>query len=81
MLHSMSNELRHIHFDIKSPKSMMLHLEEMLGEHGKSTRYNLSKEFFHTRMRESGEVASHVMNMISMIGRLQTLGSFMDFHL
>ncbi|KAL6565405.1 hypothetical protein OROGR_002356 [Orobanche gracilis] len=73
MMASMSNDLQRAHEKMTSARQILSHLTELYGEHSRTARYEISKELFGTKMKESEKVGEHVLKMISMIERLEAL--------
>ncbi|XP_039134207.1 uncharacterized protein LOC120271590 [Dioscorea cayenensis subsp. rotundata] len=81
MLASMSSDLQSSHEKMSDARSVLLHLQELYGEHSRTARYEISRELFRAKMSEGGEVGEHVLKMISMIERLEALDFSMDYNL
>ncbi|PPZ28035.1 hypothetical protein C5P36_26375, partial [Escherichia coli] len=56
MLASMSNELQKQHENMQSASEILLHLQELYGEHSRNARYEISKQLFRMRMFEGQNV-------------------------
>ncbi|XP_039131865.1 uncharacterized protein LOC120268606 [Dioscorea cayenensis subsp. rotundata] len=81
MLAFMSSDLQSSHEKMSDARSVLLHLQELYGEHSRTARYEISRELFMAKMSEGGEVGEHVLKMISMIERLEALDFSMDYNL
>ncbi|KAL6515736.1 hypothetical protein OROHE_018426 [Orobanche hederae] len=81
MMGSMSNELQRAHEKMASARQILFHLTELYGEHSRTARYEISKQFFGVRMKEGEKVGDHVLKMIFMIDRLEALDFRMHFSL
>ena len=69
------------HEKYTSAKKILLHLQELLGEHSRTARYEISKWLFCTKMKEGEDVGIHVSSMIRSMEELESLYLTMDFHL
>ena len=78
---SMSTELHRQHEKYTSANEILLHLQELFGEHSRTARYEISKQFFHAKMKEGEDVGVHVNSMIRAIEELESLDFTMDSHL
>ena len=78
---SMSTEIHRQHEKYNSAREILLHLQELFGEHSRTARYEISKRLFRAKMREGEEVGAHVNSMIRSIEELESLDFSMDFHL
>ena len=78
---SMSTELHRQHEKYTSANEILLHLQELFGEHSKNARYEISKRLFRAKMKEGEDVGVHVNSMIRVIEELESLDFTMDFHL
>ena len=78
---SMSTELHRQHEKYTSANEILLHLQELFGEHSKNARYEISKRLFCTKMKESEDVGVHVISMIRAIEELESLDFTIDSHL
>ena len=78
---SMSTEIHRQHEKYNSAREILLHLQELFGEHSRTARYEISKRLFRDKMREGEEVGAHVNTMIRSIEELESLDFSMDFHL
>ncbi|KAJ9184856.1 hypothetical protein P3X46_004542 [Hevea brasiliensis] len=67
MLASMSNELQKQHENMQSASEILLHLQELYGEHNRNARYEISRQLFRMRMSEGQNVGDHVHKMIQLI--------------
>ncbi|KAH7690348.1 Retrotransposon Copia-like N-terminal protein [Dioscorea alata] len=54
MLASMSNDLQSSHEKMSDARSVLLHLQELYGEHSRTARYEISRELFRAKMSEGG---------------------------
>ena len=61
---SMSTEIHRQHEKYNSAREILLHLQELFGEHSRTARYEISKRLFRAKMREGEEVGAHVNSMI-----------------
>ncbi|EHA8591427.1 putative Retrovirus-related Pol polyprotein from transposon TNT 1-94 [Cocos nucifera] len=52
MLGSMSDELQRQHEDIETARQMLAHLQEMFGEQSRTTKYQVMKRLFKTKMHD-----------------------------
>ncbi|XP_039143941.1 uncharacterized protein LOC120281073 [Dioscorea cayenensis subsp. rotundata] len=77
----MSSDLQRSHEKMSDVRSILLHLQELYGQHSRTARYKISREHFRAKMSEGGEVGEHVLKMISMIERLEALDFSMDYNL
>ena len=78
---SMTTELHRQHEKYTSAYEILLHLQELFGEHSRIARYEISKQLFHAKMKEGEDVGPHVNSMIRSIEELESLDFSMDFHL
>ena len=67
---SMSNEIHRQHEKYTNTKEILLHLQELFGEHSRTARYEISKWFFHAKMKEGVDVGAHIKSMIRSIEEL-----------
>ncbi|KAJ9177011.1 hypothetical protein P3X46_012267, partial [Hevea brasiliensis] len=58
---------------------ILLHLQELYGEHNRNARYEISRQLFRMRMSEGQNVGDHVHKMIRLIEQLEHLDFNMDF--
>ncbi|XP_052181991.1 uncharacterized protein LOC127794782 [Diospyros lotus] len=58
-----------------------LHLQELYGEHTRFLRYQISKEFFRARITDGESVSTHVLKMINLVEKLESLDVVMDNNL
>ncbi|XP_039118778.1 uncharacterized protein LOC120254817 [Dioscorea cayenensis subsp. rotundata] len=77
----MSSDMQSFHEKMSDARSILLHLQELYGEHSQTAQYEISRELFRAKMSEGGEVGEHVLKMISMIERLEALDFSMDYNL
>ena len=77
MLASMNNELQRQHEDIDVP-SILFNLKELYGEQSQTTRYEIFKQLFCTRMIEGTSVQTHILKMIDLITHLRQLSFAMN---
>ena len=78
---SMSTELHQKHEKYTSANKILLHLQELFGEHSMIASYEISKQLFRAKMKEGEDVGVHVNSMIRAIEKLESLDFTMDFHL
>ena len=78
---SMSNEIHRQHEKYTNAKEILLHLQELFGEHSRTARYEISKRLFHAKMKEEENVGAHVNSMIHSIEELESLDFMMDAQL
>ncbi|XP_052189941.1 uncharacterized protein LOC127799751 [Diospyros lotus] len=78
MMASMSNELQKQHEKMEHAAEIHLHLQELYGEQTRHVRYQISKELFRARMTDTESVNTHVLKMISLIEKLESLSVVMD---
>ena len=78
---SMSTELHWQHEKYTSVNKILLHLQELFGEHSRTARYEISKRLFRAKMKEGEDVGVHVNSMIRAIEELESLDFTMDSHL
>ena len=69
----MSTELHRQHEKYTSANEILLHLQELFGEHSRTARYEISKRVFHATMKEGEDVGVHVNSMIRAIEELESL--------
>ena len=78
---SMSTELHRQHEKYTSTNKILLHLQELFGEHSRTSRYEISKRLFRAKMKEGEDVRVHVNSMIRAIEDLKSLDFIKDSHL
>ena len=78
---SMSNEIHRQHEKYTNAKEILLHLQELFGEHSMTARYEISKQLFHAKMKEGEDVGAHMNSMIRSIEELQSLDFTMNAQL
>ena len=78
---SMGPELHRQHEKYTSANEILLHLQELFGEHSRTARYEISQQLFLAKMKEGEYVGVHVNSMIRAIEELETLDFTMDSHL
>ena len=78
---SMTIELHRQPEKFISANEILLHLQELFGEHSRTARYEISKRLFRAKMREGEDIGVHVNSMIRLIEELESLDFSMDFHL
>ena len=78
---SMSTELHRQHENYTSANEILLHLQELFGEHSRTARYEISKRVFRATMKEGEDVGVHVNSMIRAIEELESLDFKLDSHL
>ncbi|PPZ26040.1 hypothetical protein C5P36_26520, partial [Escherichia coli] len=69
------------HENMQSASEILLHLQELYGEHSRNARYEISRQLFRMRMSEGQNVGDHVHKMIRLIEQLEHLDFNMDFQL
>ena len=67
---SMSTELHRQHEKYTSAKKILLYLQELFGEKGRTTRYEISKWLFRAKIKEGEDVGAQVNSMIRSIEEL-----------
>ncbi|KAJ9162921.1 hypothetical protein P3X46_022657 [Hevea brasiliensis] len=67
MLASMTNELQKQHENMQNANEILLHLQELYGEHSRNARYEISRQLFRMRISEVLNVGDHVHKMIQLI--------------
>ena len=75
---SMSTELHRQHEKYTSANKILLHLQELFGEHSRTTRYEISKRIFCATMKEGEDVGVHINSIIRAIEELESLDFIMD---
>ena len=75
---SMSTELHRQHEKYTSANEILLHLQELFGEHSKTARYKISKRIFCATMKEGKDVGVHMNSMIRAIEELESLDFKLD---
>ncbi|KAJ9159646.1 hypothetical protein P3X46_025135, partial [Hevea brasiliensis] len=60
---------------------ILLHLQELYGEHSRNAKYEISRQLFRMRMSEGQNVGDHVHKMIWLIEQLEHLDFNIDFQL
>ena len=78
---SMSTKIHRQHEKYTSTKEILLHLQELFSEHSRTAIYEISKQLFHSKMREGADMGAHVNSMITAMEELESLEFIMDFHL
>ena len=78
---SMSTEIHRQNEKYTSANEILLHLQELFGEHSRTARYEISKRLFRAKMKEGEDVGVHVNSMIRAIEELESLDFTMDSHL
>ncbi len=66
---------------MQSASEILLHLQELYGEHSRNARYEISWQLFRMRLSEGQNVGDHVHKMIQLIEQLEHLDFSMDFQL
>ena len=69
----MSTELHRQHEKYTSANEILLHLQELFGEHSRTARYEISKRIFRAMMKEGEDIGVHVNSMIRAIEELESL--------
>ena len=59
-------------------RDILTHLQELYGEQSRAARFEVSKRFFKTKMREGQSVHDHGLTMIKDLEELEKLGMNMD---
>ncbi|XP_039120010.1 uncharacterized protein LOC120256379 [Dioscorea cayenensis subsp. rotundata] len=72
----MSSDLQSSHEKMSDARIALLHLQEHYREHSWTARYEILRELFRAKMSEGGEAGEHVLKMISMIERLESLPDY-----
>ena len=75
---SKSTELHRQHEKYTSANEILLHLQELFGEHSRTARYDISKRLFCAKMKEGEDVGVHVNSMIRAIEELESLDFKLD---
>ena len=78
---SMTTEIHRQYEKYNSAREILLHLQELFGEHSRTARYEISKQLFRDKMREGEDVGVHVNSMTRLIEELESLDFSIDFHL
>ena len=78
---SMSNEIHRKHEKYTNTKEILLHLQELFGEHSRTTRCEISKWLFRAKVKEVEDVGVHVNSMIRSIEEFQSLDFMMNAQL
>ena len=78
---SMNIKIHWQHEKYTNTKEILLHLQELFGEHSRTARYEISKRLFCDKMKEGKDVGVHVNSMIRAMEKLKSLDFTMDFHL
>ena len=73
-----SNVLQHQMQDVELTLDIMLSLNEMFGEQGRSTRKETMWQIYNTKMAEGTSVREHCLRMISNLNTLEVLGANID---
>ena len=68
------------HEKFTSANEILLHLQELFGEHSRTARYEKSKQLFHAKMKEGEDVRVHVNSIIRLMEELESLDFSMDLH-
>ena len=63
----MSNEIHRQHEKYTNAKKILLHLQELFGEHSMTARYEISKWLFRAKMKEGEDIGAHVNSIIHSI--------------
>ena len=77
----MSTKIHRQYEKYTSVKEILLHLQELFGEHTRTARQEISKRLFCAKMREGEDVGANVNSMIRAMKELKSLDFTMDFHL
>ena len=77
----MKTEIHRQHEKYTSAREILLHLQELFGEHSRTVRYEISKRLFRAKMKEGDDVGAHVNSMIRSIEELESLDFTMDAQL
>ena len=75
---SMSNEIHRQHEKYTNVKEILLHLQELFGEHSRTARYERSKRLFRSKIKEGEDIGVHVNSMIRSIEELHILDFMMN---
>ena len=78
ILASMSNDLQQQHEDMRTTREMLVHLQELYGEHSHTARFEISRRLFRVKMCDGQAINDHCLTMIKDIEVLQKLGMNMD---
>ena len=78
ILASISNVLQHQMRDVELVSDIMLSLNEMFGEQGRSTKQETMRQIYNTKMAEGTSVREHCLKMISNLNTLEVLGTDID---
>ena len=78
---SMGPELHRQHEKYTSANEILLHLQELFGEHSRTARYEIFKQLFRAKMKEGEDVRVYMNSMISATEELESLDFKMDSHL
>ena len=57
---SMTTELHRQHEKYTSAHKILLHLQELFGEHSRNARYEISKRLYRAKMKEGEDVGAHM---------------------
>ena len=76
-----STEIHWQHEKYTSSREILLHLQELFGEHSRTAKYEILKRLFRVKMKEGEEVGAHVNFIIRLMEELESLDFTMDFHL
>ena len=75
VLASILNILQHQMQDVKLASDIMLSLNEMFGEQGRSTRQETMRQIYNTKMTDGTSVREHCLKIISNLNTLEVLGA------
>ena len=53
---SITTKIHRQHEKYTSAREILLHLQELFGEHSRTARYEVSRRLFRAKMREGGDV-------------------------
>ena len=81
ILASMSNELQCQHEHVADAAIMIMNLWELYGVQSRTSRYEIFKQLFRSKMEEGTDVGDHVLKMINLISQLDILEFYMDVDL
>ncbi|KAL3513352.1 hypothetical protein ACH5RR_026069 [Cinchona calisaya] len=59
-------------------RAILLHLQKLYGEKIRSIRYEISRKLFRYKMAECLDMDKHILNMIRLTERLESLNFFME---
>ena len=71
MLGAMSDDLQRQYENILTTYQMLTHLQELFGEQSRTTKYQVCKRLFKTKMRDGQSVQDHCLTMIKDLEELE----------